>query len=89
MQPSFLVVLGNGTCIARSRIVAVIPVEKMSRPLKKFRKLQEASGRIIDVSNGEKIRSYIVCDSDHLFLSSSTTETIHRMLDVKGKYHGH
>ena len=66
--------IGHGNMIAASRIVAVVSPE--SQPIKRLVQESKEDGRAIDVTGGRKTRAVIITDSDHVILSSVTTDKI-------------
>ncbi|TAN44035.1 MAG: DUF370 domain-containing protein [Nitrospirae bacterium] len=73
MKP-VLVNIGFGNVIAASRVVAM--VNPGSTPIKKLRQEAKESGKLIDATEGKKIRAIIVTDSDHIVLSAINVETL-------------
>lgn len=79
-----LVNIGFGNVIAASRIVAV--VSPGSAPLRKLREEARGRGKMIDATEGKKVRALIVTDSDHIVLSAINVETIvQRISGAKGE----
>jgi regulator of extracellular matrix RemA (YlzA/DUF370 family) len=66
--------IGFGNIISVGRVVAV--VSPGSAPIKKLREEARAKGKLIDATEGKKMRSIIVTDSDHIILSAIQVETI-------------
>ena len=60
--------------ISVERIVALISPD--SAPAKRLVQDAKDSGRAVDCSSGRKTRAVIVTDSDHVILSSVTTDKI-------------
>ena len=60
--------------IAAERIVALISPD--SAPAKRLVQDAKDSGRAVDCSSGRKTRAVIITDSDHVILSSVTTDKI-------------
>ena len=60
--------------IAADRIVALISPD--SAPAKRLVQDAKDSGRAVDCSSGRKTRAVIITDSDHVILSSVTTDKI-------------
>lgn len=71
---NFLVNIGFGNVVSAARVVAV--VNPGSSPIKKLREDARERGKLIDATEGKKIRSIIVTDSDHIILSAIQVETI-------------
>ncbi|MEW6739273.1 MAG: DUF370 domain-containing protein [Nitrospirota bacterium] len=71
---NFLVNIGFGNVVSAGRVVAV--VNPGSSPIKKLREEARERGKLIDATEGKKIRSIIITDSDHIILSAIQVETI-------------
>lgn len=71
---NFLANIGFGNVVSAGRVVAV--VNPGSSPIKKLREEARERGKLIDATEGKKIRSIIVTDSDHIILSAIQVETI-------------
>ena len=69
-----LINIGFGSLIAARRVLAMLDPD--SAPIKRV--IQEAKdrGMLIDASYGRKTRCVILMDTDHVILSSMTTETL-------------
>lgn len=76
-----LVLIGGGTVIERSRVIAVINASSNSLPLKKYRSVMVEKGMLVDVTKGRRVKSLILTDSNHLFLSSVNAITIKSRLE--------
>ncbi|MGE5239867.1 MAG: DUF370 domain-containing protein [Chloroflexota bacterium] len=66
--------IGFGNVVAVSRVVAI--VNPGSSPLKKLRQEAKDRGKLIDATEGKKVRAMIVTDSDHIILSALQAETL-------------
>lgn len=66
--------IGFGNVISVSRIVAI--VNPGSSPVKKLREEARQRGKLIDATEGKKMRSIIITDSDHIILSAIQVETL-------------
>ncbi len=66
--------IGFGNIISVSRIVAVL--NPGSRALKRLKDEAKERGKMIDATEGKKVRSIIITDSDHIVLSALQTETL-------------
>ena len=66
--------IGFNNMIAADRIVALISPD--SAPAKRLVQDAKDSGRAVDCSSGRKTRAVIITDSDHVILSSVTTDKI-------------
>lgn len=82
--------IGFGAYIVIQKITAIIYPHTSdshighSAPLSVLRKKMEAEMRLIDASKGRRTRSYILTDSNHLFLSAISVETLlARFCDVE------
>lgn len=71
---NFLANIGFGNVVSAGRVVAV--VNPGSSPIKKLREDARERGKLIDATEGKKIRSIIITDSDHIILSAIQVETI-------------
>jgi regulator of extracellular matrix RemA (YlzA/DUF370 family) len=71
---NFLANIGFGNVVSAGRVVAV--VNPGSSPIKKLREEARERGKLIDATEGKKIRSIIITDSDHIILSAIQVETI-------------
>lgn len=77
-----LVNIGFGNVLSASRVVAI--VNPGSTPIRKLRQEAKERGKLVDATEGKKIRSIIVTDSDHIVLSAIQVETItQRFSDTK------
>jgi len=75
-----LVQIGFGNMVSAQRIIAVVGSD--SSPVKRLVQDARDRGTLIDASSGRKTRSVILMDSDHLVLSSISTD---ELLDEIGK----
>lgn len=66
--------IGFGNVVSISRIVAII--NPGSSPIKKLREEAKQRGKLIDATEGKKMRSIIITDSDHVILSAIQVETL-------------
>lgn len=71
---SILLNIGFGNVISAGRVVAM--VNPGSSPVKKLRQEARQTGKLIDATEGKKVRSIIVTDSDHIILSAIQVETL-------------
>lgn len=85
---NILLNIGFGNVISASRVVAM--VNPGSSPLKKLRQEAKQSGKLIDATEGKKVRSIIVTDSDHIVLSAIQVETLTQRFQetMRGKERG-
>ncbi|MDI6800605.1 MAG: DUF370 domain-containing protein [Thermodesulfovibrionales bacterium] len=82
-----LVNIGFGNVVSANRVIAV--VNPGSRAIKKLRDETRERGKLIDATEGKKVRSIIVTDSDHIILSALQAETItQRISGSKGDSKG-
>ncbi len=72
--------VGFGNVVAVSRVVAI--VNPGSSPLKKLRQEAKDRGKLIDATEGKKVRAMIVTDSDHIILSALQAETLTQRFSV-------
>jgi hypothetical protein len=82
----FLLNVGFGNVVAASRVVAI--VNPGSTPLKKLRNEAKERGKLIDATEGKKVRAMIVTDSDHIVLSALQVETLAQRFSGKGTLSG-
>ena len=75
-----LVLIGGGATIERSKVLSVIP-NTNSLPLRTYRKFMAERGMVVDVTQGRKVKSFILTDSNHMFLSSVGHETLKQRLE--------
>ena len=66
--------IGFGNMVAADRIITLVSPD--SAPIKRLIQDAKDEGRVIDVSCGRRTRAVIITDSDHVILSSVTTEKI-------------
>jgi regulator of extracellular matrix RemA (YlzA/DUF370 family) len=66
--------IGFGNVISTSRIIAII--NPGSSPIKKLREEAKQKGKLIDATEGKKMRSIIITDSDHIILSAIQVDTL-------------
>jgi extracellular matrix regulatory protein A len=71
---SQLLHVGFDNVIAAGRIVAIIGPS--SAPVKRMIREAAAQGKIIDMTNGRKMKSVIVLDSGHVALAALAPETL-------------
>lgn len=69
-----LVNIGFGNVVSADRVVAIVAPD--SAPMKRLRQEAARSGRVIDASQGRRIRAILVTDSGHVVLSAIQTQTI-------------
>lgn len=69
-----LINIGFGNVVMAHRIVAIVSPE--SSPIKRLIVEARQRGRLIDATYGRRTRAVIVCDSDHVILSSMQPETV-------------
>lgn len=69
-----LINLGFNNVVALERVVAVL--NSQSLPSKRLREEAIRKNKLIDATNGRKMRAVLVTDSDHVVLSSLQPETI-------------
>ena len=77
-SPKFLNV-GFDNVVAVDRVVAVVAADPS--PIKRLREAAVRNHKLIDATNGRRMRSVIVTDSDHVVLSSLQPQTITQRLD--------
>ncbi|MCX8030136.1 MAG: DUF370 domain-containing protein [Thermodesulfovibrionales bacterium] len=74
--------IGFGNVVSSARIIAIL--NPGSRALKRFKDEAKDRGKLVDATEGKKVRSIILTDSDHVILSAIQTETLlNRFLEIK------
>ena len=73
--------IGFGNIVQQERIIAVVHPD--SAPVRKMREGAKADKRLVDASQGRKVRSILITDSNHIILSATGLETL--TLRLKGK----
>lgn len=73
--------IGFGNVVQLDRIVAVVNAD--SAPVRKMRDEARLNGRLIDASQGRKVRAVLVTDSNHVILSAKGLEAL--VLRLRGK----
>ena len=71
--------VGFDNVVAVDRVVAVVAADPS--PIKRLREAAVRNHKLIDATNGRRMRSVIVTDSDHVVLSSLQPQTITQRLD--------
>ena len=71
-----LIKIGFGNLVSAQRIIAVVGPD--SSPVKRLIQDARDRGTLIDASSGRKTKSVMLMDSDHLVLSSLSTEEIEK-----------
>ncbi|MCI0468472.1 MAG: DUF370 domain-containing protein [Nitrospirae bacterium] len=69
-----LINIGFGNVVSAGRVVAI--VNPGSRTIKKLREETKERGKLINATEGKKVRSIIITDSDHIILSALQVETV-------------
>ncbi|MCD7742606.1 MAG: DUF370 domain-containing protein [Ruminococcus sp.] len=71
--------IGFGNLVSADRLIAIVSPD--AAPIKRL--IQEARdrGTLIDASCGRKTKSVLVMDSDHVVLSSISTDTVSSRLN--------
>ena len=57
-----------------SRVISILSSD--SSPMKRLKDEAKQRGQLVDSTQGRKTRSIIICDSNHVFLSGLTPETL-------------
>ncbi len=83
MSSKRLLNIGFGNYVVVSRVVGI--VNPGSSPMRRLREEARQSERLIDVTQGRKTRSFIITDSNHIFLSALQAETIGQRYAHKGE----
>ena len=66
--------IGFGNLISAERVISVVSPD--SAPIKRLVQDAKDAGRVIDVSCGRRTKSVIITDSEHVFLSAISSESI-------------
>lgn len=69
-----LVNIGFGSLVSAGRILAVVDPD--SAPIKRVVQEARDRGMLIDASYGRKTRAVLLMDTDHVILSSLTTQAV-------------
>lgn len=86
MQPS-LVLIGGDTVVDVKRILAVVGATKESLPIKKYKQAMADKNLVVDVTRGKRVKSFILLDSNHIFLSCISADTL--QLRIEAIKNGH
>lgn len=74
--------VGFDNAVAAERIIAVVSAEPA--PVKRLREAAERHQKLVDATNGRRMRTVIITDSDHVVLSSLQPETVaQRLIELK------
>ncbi len=76
-----LVNIGFGNVVSSNRIIAIVKPE--SAPIKRIINEARESGKLVDATYGRRTRAVIICDSDHIILSSVQPETMAQRFSIK------
>jgi extracellular matrix regulatory protein A len=75
---SALINVGFDNAVAVKKIVAVVSADAL--PIKRLRETALKNRKLVDATNGRRMRAVIVTDSDHIILSSLQPQTISQRL---------
>ena len=76
--------VGFDNAVAAERVIAVVSAEPS--PIKRLREAATRHHKLIDATNGRRMRTVIITDSDHVVLSSLQPETVaQRLVELKEK----
>lgn len=82
MMKTTFINIGFGNIISSSRIIAIL--NPGSRALKRLKDEAKERGKLVDATEGKKVRSIIITDSDHVVLSAIQSETLlNRIIEEK------
>lgn len=76
--------IGFGNIVSAGRIIAIL--NPGSRALKRLKDEAKEMGKLVDATEGKKVRSIIITDSDHIVLSAIQAETLLNRITEKVKY---
>ena len=82
MERRGMVAIGFGSFIPAERIVAVVNPD--GQPMRRLRQESRESNRLVDATQGKRTRSIIITDSNQVFLSNVTTETLAHRYNQSG-----
>lgn len=68
--------IGFGSSVAIEKIIGIALME--STPMRRLKSAAKKDRRLIDVTQGRKVRSAIITDSNHVILSGIQAETLKR-----------
>ncbi len=77
-----LVNVGHGATVFVGRIISIVPSD--SSPVRRLIQDARDRGKIIDATRGRPMRSVVVCDSDHVIVSSLLADTLSARLGHSG-----
>lgn len=80
----FLLNIGFGNAVPVQRIIAILNPD--SRAVKRTRDEAKEAGKLIDATEGKKVRSLIITDSDHIVLSALQVETLISRITDSARY---
>ena len=80
--PERVVNVGHGNFVLIDRVIAVLSADGL--PMKRLREKAQEKNTLVDATAGKKMRSIIVTDSQHLFLSSLSPHALQERL-TQGK----
>ncbi len=66
--------LGYNNYIVIDRVVAILSPDSL--PMKRLKEDAKERKLLIDVTQGRKTRSIVLCDTNHIFLSSMQPDTL-------------
>ena len=79
-----MISVGYKNIVARNRIIAI--VSPNSRPVKNLITQAREKGKLVDATLGKRTKSVIITDSDHVILSTNSTDTLsQRIRDINHK----
>ncbi|MGL5191599.1 MAG: extracellular matrix/biofilm biosynthesis regulator RemA family protein [Cetobacterium sp.] len=66
--------IGFGNFVLKNRVVAITSIE--SSPAKRLVREDRERGMLIEATQGRKVRSILIMDSDHVVTSANNPETL-------------
>ena len=69
-----LINIGFGSMVAANRLLAIVAPD--SAPIKRVVQEAKERGMLIDASYGRKTKAVLLMDTDHVILSSLTTDVL-------------
>lgn len=83
MTASEFLNVGFNNIVSVGRIIAVVSADPS--PIKRLREAATRHQKLIDATNGRRMRTVIITDSDHVVLSSLQPETVaQRLTELRG-----
>lgn len=75
--------LGHQNFVASHRVVAIL--ESSSLPMKRLREKAQSLDRLVDATAGRRTKAIVITDSQHVFLSAHSPQTLQDRLVGKSE----